>query len=122
MILRSYTDQYLHQRITALANGRKPMFTRDSWIMCANDVRVRDHVCFIAGATIPFVLRRVDPNRGCRSFILLGECYLNAVGHLSGRAVQEPNPTILWDILKKRIHSGKTYAWCRTASSFGRVE
>lgn len=71
---------YIYGYVNNFAKGRKVMFTSESWIICSHEVQGGDQVCFIDSTRMPFVLRLVGQNEHCRSFRLLGECYIRAVG------------------------------------------
>lgn len=81
-------DADVHLMIQRFAKDRQVLFTRDSWVICSYDTRAGDEICFINGARVPFVLRPLKRTGQCRSFQLLGECYLDTIGHAMSESGQ----------------------------------
>ena len=72
---------FLQNEVIEFSKGRKPMFTRNSWVVCSYEVRAGDHVCLIDGTSALFVLRPIEGRESCRSFAFLGECYFDGLAH-----------------------------------------
>lgn len=94
-------DADVHLEIQRFAKDRQVLFTRDSWVICSYDTRAGDQICLIDGARVPFVSRPLSIGQ-CRSFQLLGECYLDSIGYVLSRSRGLINSCYLSDFEEQR--------------------
>lgn len=59
------------------STGRTITLTKDSFAITPQGIRPGDAICFVRGASVPFLLRPAESEDGLPAYTLAGECYLH---------------------------------------------